>query len=95
MYNVSHEVNEVPNTMEGIKERINESKGQPVLITAQLGRHRMKKQRGVIAETYPAIFVVKLAPESALGTMDRVSYTYTDILTKEIAVDFIAAETEE
>lgn len=85
----------MPNTIEGIKERINEAKGQPVLITAQLGRHRVKKQRGVIAETYPAIFVVKLAPESALGTMDRVSYTYTDILTKDIAVKFLAAESEE
>lgn len=85
----------MPNTIEGIKERINEAKGQPVLITAQLGRHRVKKQRGVIAETYPAIFVVKLAPESALRTMDRVSYTYTDILTKDIAVKFLAAESEE
>lgn len=85
----------MPNTIDGIKERINAEKGQAVLVTAQLGRNRVKKQRGVIAETYPAIFVIKLSPESAIGTMDHVSYTYTDILTKEIAVDFPAAEVEE
>lgn len=85
----------MPNTIDGIKERINEEKGQAVLVTAQLGRHRVKKQRGIIAETYPAIFVVKLSPESAMGTMDHVSYTYTDILTKDITVDFVAAETED
>ncbi len=85
----------MPNTIEGIKEWINDAKGQAVLITAQLGRHRVRKQRGVIAQTYPAIFVVKLAPESAMGTMDRVSYTYTDIFTKDIAVDLLAADNEE
>lgn len=85
----------MPTTIAGIKERINEAQGQHVLITAQLGRHRVRKQRGVIAETYPAIFVVKLAPDSALGTMDRVSYTYTDILTKDITVDFLTGKTEE
>lgn len=85
----------MPNTIDGIKAKINEEKGQSVLVTAQMGRNRVRKQRGVIAETYPAIFVVKLSPESAMGTMDHVSYTYTDILTKEIAVDFEAASAEE
>lgn len=85
----------MPSTIEGIKEKINEAKGQAVAIRAQMGRKRVKEQHGVIAETYPAVFIVKLAPESAMGTMDRACYSYTDILTQDIAVDFLTAGGED
>ncbi|WP_180369464.1 Veg family protein, partial [Oenococcus oeni] len=36
--------------------------------------------------TYPSLFVVEL--DKAEGTFERVSYSYTDILTKNIDVNF-------
>lgn len=69
-----------------IKNKLDDHIGQSVLVTAQAGRRKVTERRGILRETYPAVFVVELEGETA--KFDRVSYSYTDILTENIAVDF-------
>ena len=46
----------------------------------------------MLAETFPAVFVVELEEDENLK---RVSYSYTDILTKNIEIDFTDEVSEE
>ena len=41
---------------------------------------------GVLKETYPSVFIVELDQDK--HNFERVSYTYTDVLTKNVQVSF-------
>ena len=41
---------------------------------------------GVLKETYPSVFVVELDQDK--HNFERVSYTYTDVLTENVQVSF-------
>ncbi|MBO8125708.1 MAG: Veg family protein [Firmicutes bacterium] len=57
--------------------------GQQVMIRANRGRKKVLEVEGVLEQTYPKIFVVKLEEDHLAK---RLSYTYTDILTKTVEV---------
>lgn len=77
----------MPISLSVIKNKLDDHIGQPILVTAQAGRRKVTERHGILRETYPAVFVVELdGGESA--KFERVSYSYTDILTQNIAVDF-------
>lgn len=76
----------MPVTLSVIKHKMDDHIGQHVLVTSQIGRRKTTKRQGILRETFPAIFVVELDPGNA--NFERVSYSYTDILTKNIEVDF-------
>ncbi|KRM94768.1 Veg family protein [Lentilactobacillus senioris] len=76
----------MPISLSVIKNKLDDHIGQPILVTAQAGRRKVTERHGILRETYPAVFVVELDGESA--KFERVSYSYTDILTQNIAVDF-------
>ncbi|MDR0405907.1 MAG: Veg family protein [Clostridiales bacterium] len=71
-----------------IKSRLDHSIGQKVRLTAKKGKKKPIVRHGVIEETFPSIFIVKLdnAIEQIPSSSRRVSYSYTDILTKAIEV---------
>lgn len=68
-----------------IKQELEGRVGQRVLVTAQAGRKRVAKHHGVLSKTYPAIFVVHVEGQ---GQISRISYSYTDLLTQNISIDF-------
>ena len=76
----------MPITLSVIKHRMDDHIGQHVLVTSQIGRRKTTKRHGVLRETFPAVFIVELDPGKS--SFERVSYSYTDILTKNIAVNF-------
>jgi uncharacterized protein Veg len=70
-----------------IKKALQNNIGKKVRLTARKGRKKSIVRQGIIEETFPSIFIVKL--EGTLGQSGvsrRVSYSYTDILTKAIEV---------
>lgn len=71
------------NVLKAIKESMDKLVGQPIMIKANRGRKKVLEVEGVLEQTYPKIFVVKLQ-EDHLAT--RLSYTYTDILTKTVEI---------
>nr|WP_284246756.1 Veg family protein [Tetragenococcus halophilus] len=83
------EVNVMPTTLATIKKALEEHIGSKIMLVAQTGRKRQTQRRGVLAETYPAVFVVDLDPEE--NSFERVSYSYSDVLTKAVEIEFLDA----
>jgi len=71
-----------------IKNALEKNIGQKVRLTAKKGRKKSIVRQGVIEETFPSIFIVKLdnSIDQLPSSSRRVSYSYTDILTKSIEV---------
>lgn len=76
----------MPITIAHIKHRLDERLGDNLTVVAQAGRKKITRRHGILKETYPAVFVVDLDP--ATNAFKRVSYTYTDLLTKSIEINF-------
>lgn len=76
----------MPKSITEIKRLLDARVGQEVLVTVQVGRKRVNQVRGTLAQTYPAIFVVHLGDEE--DSLQRVSYSYADLLTKNVALEF-------
>lgn len=74
------------NTIEQIKLDLESCIGKRVKLRANRGRKKVVEAEGVIENTYPKLFVVKLDKSSSIK---RLSYTYADVLTRtvEIMVD--------
>lgn len=57
--------------------------GKKVKIRINRGRHKVDVTEGIISETYPSIFLIRLQESKDMpGRM--VSYSYTDLLTKDV-----------
>ena len=50
------------------------------------GGRKTIERCGVLKETYPSVFVVELDQDK--HNFERVSYTYTDVLTENVQVSF-------
>ena len=60
--------------------------GSRVVVRCNLGRHKVDVTEGVITETYPSIFLVRVKNE-AENSFQTVSYSYTDVLTRTVEVE--------
>ena len=68
-----------------IKKNLESNIGQKVQLTAKKGRKKSVVRQGIIESTYPSIFVVKLDNAVSQNESERrVSYSYTDVLTKTV-----------
>lgn len=76
----------MPITIQSIKAKLDARVGEKLLVVAQAGRKKVTKRHGVLSETYPAVFVVDLNQDE--NSFERVSYSYTDVLTKNVEIDF-------
>lgn len=76
----------MPESIVEIKKELDGRIGQPVLIKAQAGRKRVATHHGILSKTYPAVFVVHLQDDN--NALDRISYSYTDLLTHNISLAF-------
>ncbi|MDM5041530.1 Veg family protein [Pediococcus acidilactici] len=76
----------MPITLATIKDKLDNRIGEELLVVAQAGRKKVTKRRGRLHMTYPAVFVVDLDQDE--NSFERVSYSYTDILTRNIKLNF-------
>lgn len=65
-----------------IKKDIETCIGKKVQFRSNRGRRKCIIREGIVENTYPSIFVVKF--ENEYDTTRRVSYSYTDVLTKAV-----------
>lgn len=65
-----------------IKRDLDSHVGARIRLKANKGRKKVLEREGVLEQTYPNIFIVKLH-DSSLGER-RVSYSYTDLLTEAV-----------
>lgn len=82
------------NDLSKIKSSLSDNVGQKVKLTAKKGRKQVVTREGVIESTYPSIFIVKLDTEGEyLPGERRVSYSYTDVLTRTVELVICTEET--
>ncbi|WP_277998209.1 Veg family protein [Zhaonella formicivorans] len=65
-----------------IKQYLDASVGKRIKLKANRGRKKVVERLGVLEQTYPHIFVVKL--DEKRNAARRVSFSYTDILTETV-----------
>jgi uncharacterized protein Veg len=75
----------MPSSLQDIKDELDARVGETVKVISNTGRKKVTERSGVLRETYPSLFIVELDETT---NFDRVSYSYTDILTQNIAVTF-------
>jgi uncharacterized protein Veg len=72
------------NALLEIKKSLEAHVGQKITLRANGGRRKTIERTGVLEETYPSVFIVKLDQEQ--NAFKRVSYSYADILTETVEV---------
>lgn len=77
----------MPNRLADIKSKLDSCIGASLTVTSHIGRKKVSKCHGVLKETFPAIFIVEL-DDDGRNVVERVSYSYTDVLTNNIKIDF-------
>ncbi len=71
------------NDLNKVRQAVVSHIGSKVKIRANKGRHKIDITEGVISETYPSIFLVRVDNEVE-ETSRMVSFSYTDVLTKDV-----------
>lgn len=77
----------MPTTLATIKKDLENRVGSKIMLVAQTGRKRQTERVGVLTETYPSVFVVDLDSEE--HAYERVSYSYSDVLTRTVEIEFL------
>jgi len=85
MVQLHYEV-DIVKTIREIKQNLESQIGRRLELTANGGRRRTVSRSGVLAETYPAVFVVELDQDE--NAFERVSYSYADVLTEAVELNF-------
>ncbi|SFF03337.1 Veg family protein [Alteribacillus iranensis] len=79
-------------TLVEIKETLDANIGKKVTIVANGGRKKTIERSGLIEETYPSVFIVKLDKDK--HPVERISYSYTDVLTNTVQLTMCEEELE-
>lgn len=69
-----------------IRDNLEENIGNEVVVRANTGRKRIVEKSGIIEQTYPNVFVV-LVDASRQEACRRMSFSYTDVLTKTVELE--------
>jgi uncharacterized protein Veg len=73
-------------TLMDIKRSLDENVGKRLTLKANGGRRKTIQRSGVLEETYPSVFIVKLDQDE--NAFERVSYSYADVLTDTVEITF-------
>lgn len=77
---------ELAKTLIEIKQGLEGQIGKRLTLKANGGRRKTIERSGVLAETYPSVFIVELDQEE--NAFERVSYSYADVLTETVELNF-------
>lgn len=67
-----------------VRASVGRQLGNKVLIKLDKGRHKIDVTEGIIKEAYPSIFIIEVEGDSVEDPTKMLSFSYTDILTKDI-----------
>jgi uncharacterized protein Veg len=69
-------------TLDLIKRDLEANVGKHVKLRANRGRRKVIEAEGILEQTYPKVFVIRLDAKSS--PVKRVSYSYADVLTETV-----------
>lgn len=67
-----------------IRSSIRQQCGSRVMIQLDRGRNKIDIQEGVIQQAYPSVFTVLVDDEREENPPQLLSFSYTDVITKDI-----------
>lgn len=67
-----------------IKESLESHLGEKVILRTNKGRKKVKVKEGIIMETYPSVFIVRI--DLGMESERKVSFSYSDILTETVEI---------
>lgn len=73
-------------TLSDIKRSLDSNLGKRLTLKANGGRRKTIERSGVLAETYPSVFIIELDQDE--NSFERVSYSYADVLTETVQLTF-------
>jgi len=71
-------------TVDVIREKLNELIGKNIYMEVCRGRKQIKKYNGVVENTFPSVFVVRLTDGGQV--VDSLSYSYSDVLCGDVVI---------
>ncbi|PTL38145.1 MAG: ABC transporter permease [Alkalicoccus sp.] len=69
-------------TLAEIKQALEANVGKKVTVQANGGRKKIVERSGLLEGIYPSVFTVKLDKDEY--SIERLSYSYTDVLTETV-----------
>ena len=72
-----------------IRYSIQQQCGIRVKIQLDRGRNKVDVQEGVIQQAYPSVFTVLVSDEDEEHPDQLLSFSYTDVITKEIRMELV------
>jgi uncharacterized protein Veg len=73
-------------TIFDIKRNLDAQVGKRLTLKANGGRRKTIERSGTLEETYPSVFIIRLDQDT--NSFERVSYSYTDVLTETVELTF-------
>lgn len=67
-----------------VRSSIHQQCGSKVLIQLDRGRNKVDVQEGIIQKAYPSVFTVLVKDHNEENPPQVLSFSYTDIITKDI-----------
>lgn len=67
-----------------VRASVHQQCGSNVMIQLDRGRNKVDIQRGIIQNAYPSVFTVLVNDESDENPPQLLSFSYTDIITRDI-----------
>ena len=67
-----------------VRAYVHQQCGSRVMIQLDRGRNKIDIQEGVIQKAYPSVFTVLVDDEREQNPPQLLSFSYTDIITKDI-----------
>ncbi|KYD32365.1 ABC transporter permease [Geobacillus sp. NFOSA3] len=74
-------------TLSDIKKALDSNIGRRLTLRANGGRRKTIERCGILAETYPSVFVIELDQKE--NAFERVSFSYADVLTETVQLTFL------
>jgi len=71
-------------SIDTIREKINELVGKNIYMEVCRGRKQVKKYNGVVENTFPSVFVVRLTDSGQV--VSSLSYSYSDVLCGDVVI---------
>lgn len=71
-----------------VRQSIKNQIGSKIKISANRGRHKFVTAEGVIKQTYPNIFLVELENTEGNDQNKTVSFSYQDVITRDVRMCF-------
>ena len=72
-----------------VRASVHQQCGNRVKIQLDRGRNKVDVQEGVIQQAYPSVFTVLVSDEDEEHPDQLLSFSYTDVITKEIRMELV------